>query len=141
MQNIDTDKITLCIEENHYVHAVVQTDDELGKDDIKSITDYLDQFNEPIPILIERKSRYSISILAQIQMMQQTKSRLKAAAFIERDHRDALMTRTASTTYFKSIAVKSFYNRQKAIEWLMQNYATSPLVSNDEIQRESSPTT
>lgn len=141
MQNIDTDKISLSIEENRYVHAVVHTDDELVKDDIKSIIDYLEQFNEPIPILIERKSRYSISIFAQIQIMQQTKSRLKAAAFIERDHRDALMTRIASSTYFQSIAVKSFYNRQEAVEWLMQNYATSPLISSDEIQRDSSPTT
>ncbi|MES9854728.1 MAG: STAS/SEC14 domain-containing protein [Candidatus Thiodiazotropha sp. L084R] len=131
MQELDTGKLTLSIEENRYVAAVIYTNGELVKDDVKQITDYLDQFNEPIPVLIERKGHYSISVLVQIVMMKQTKSRLKAVAFVERNHRDAVMTRIASNTYFKDIEVKSFYNNQEAIEWLKQNHATSPLIAEE----------
>ena len=130
MQNLDTGKLTLSIEDNRYVSAVIYTNDELVKDDIHPITSFLDQFGGPIPALIERKGHYSISLLVQIAMMQQTKSRLKAVAFVERDHRDALMTRIASNTYFREIEVKSFYNKQEAVEWLMQHHAPSPLLAD-----------
>ncbi|MES9939383.1 MAG: STAS/SEC14 domain-containing protein [Candidatus Thiodiazotropha sp. 6PLUC2] len=131
MHDLDTGKLTLTIEDNRYVAAVIYTNGELVKDDVKQITDYLDRFNEPIPVLIERKGHYSISVLVQIVLMQQTKSRLKAVAFVERNHRDALMTRIASSTYFKEIEVKSFYDKDEAVEWLKQNYATSPLIAEE----------
>ncbi|MCG7918909.1 MAG: hypothetical protein N0E37_14265, partial [Candidatus Thiodiazotropha taylori] len=66
----------------------------------------------------------------QIVMLQQTKDRLKAAAFVERDNRDVLMTRIAANTYFKDIEVRSFFNKQEAVAWLMENYATEPLLAN-----------
>ncbi|MCG8067915.1 MAG: STAS/SEC14 domain-containing protein [Candidatus Thiodiazotropha taylori] len=130
MQNIDTGKINLSLEENRYVLAVIYTNDEIEKEDVKSVTDYLDQFKEPIPILIERTGHYSISVMVQIVMLQQTKNRLKAAAFVERNNRDALMTRIAASTYFKDIEVKSFFKREDAVAWLMKNYATEPLLAD-----------
>ncbi|MCG8489931.1 MAG: STAS/SEC14 domain-containing protein [Chromatiales bacterium] len=130
MQNIDTGKINLSLEDNRYVIAVIYTNEEIEKEDVKSVTDYLDQFKEPIPILIERTGHYSISVMVQIVMLQQTKNRLKAAAFVERNNRDALMTRIAANTYFKDIEVKSFFEKQEAVAWLTDNYATEPLLTD-----------
>ncbi|MES9992162.1 MAG: hypothetical protein ABW098_09425 [Candidatus Thiodiazotropha sp.] len=130
METVDTGKVTLCIEEGHYLHAVIYTNDELAEDDIKPVTDYLDRFSEPLPALIERKGRYSISIPVQIALLQQTKKRLKAVAFIERDHKDVIMTRIAASTYFKDIAVKSFFDKGEAIDWLAHHFYQAPLAPN-----------
>ncbi|MCG7987365.1 MAG: hypothetical protein JAZ20_05810 [Candidatus Thiodiazotropha weberae] len=130
MQNIDTGKVTLSLEDNRYVLAVIYTNDEIEKEDVKPVTDYLDQFKETIPILIERAGHYSISVMVQIVMLQQTKNRLKAAAFVERNNRDVLMTRIAANTYFKDIEVKSFFEKQQAVAWLTENHATEPLLAD-----------
>ncbi|MES9972605.1 MAG: hypothetical protein ABW092_21425 [Candidatus Thiodiazotropha sp.] len=127
---LDTGKVTLCIEDGHYLHAVIYTNDELEEQDIKPVTDYLDRFNSPLPALIERKGRYAISIPVQIALLRQTKSRLKAVAFIERDHKDVIMTRIAASTYFRDIPVKSFFDREEAIDWLSQHYYQTPLLSD-----------
>jgi hypothetical protein len=50
MQNIDTGKIILSVEDNPYVSAIIYTNEEIEKMDVKSITDYLDQFKQPITI-------------------------------------------------------------------------------------------
>ncbi|MES9947073.1 MAG: hypothetical protein ABW080_19140 [Candidatus Thiodiazotropha sp.] len=128
MDMLDTGKVTLCIVDGHYLHAVIYTNGELEEQDIKPVTDYLDRFNAPLPALMERKGRYSISIPVQIAMLQQTKSRLKAVAFIERDHKDVIMTRIAASTYFKDIAVKSFFDMDQAIDWLSQHFYQTPLL-------------
>jgi hypothetical protein len=80
------------------------------------------------PAMIERKGRYAIAIPVQIAMLQQTKQRLKAVAFIERDHKDAMMTRIAASTYFKDITVKSFYDKEEALNWLSQHFISTPLM-------------
>ncbi|PVV06193.1 MAG: hypothetical protein B6D77_16485 [gamma proteobacterium symbiont of Ctena orbiculata] len=114
--------------DGRYLHVVIYTNGELEEQDIKPVTDYLDRFNTPLPALMERKGRYSISIPVQIAMLQQTKSRLKAVAFIERDHKDVIMTRIAASTYFKDIAVKSFFDMDQAIDWLSQHFCQTPLL-------------
>ncbi|MCU7816976.1 MAG: hypothetical protein KZQ81_17705 [Candidatus Thiodiazotropha sp. (ex Rostrolucina anterorostrata)] len=91
---------------------------------------YLNIFNNPIPALIERKGRYSISVRVQIAMLQQTKHRLKAVAFIERDHKDVIMTRIAASTYFKDVAVKSFYDQKEAVIWLSHYFSPTPLLAD-----------
>jgi hypothetical protein len=116
MQNIDTGKMILSVEDNRYVSAVIYTNEEIEKADVKSITDYLDQFKPPIPILIERTGHYSISVRIQIVMLQQTKNRVKAIAFVERNNRDALMTRIAANTYFKDTEVRSFFNKPRCCD-------------------------
>jgi hypothetical protein len=128
MEQIDTGKVTLCIEDGQYLHAVIYTDGELLEQDIKPVTDYLDRFTSPIPAIIERKGRYAISIPVQIAMLRQTKQRLNAVAFIERDHKDVVMTRIAASTYFKDIPVKSFYEKKEAISWLSKYFYSKPLM-------------
>jgi hypothetical protein len=71
-------------------------------------------------------------------MLQQTKRRLKAVAFIERDHKDVIMTRIAANTYFKDIAVKSFYDKDTAISWLSQHFYREPLLSAAQNKAEQS---
>jgi hypothetical protein len=122
MDSTDTGKVRLDIVDGNYLHSVIYTDEEIVEGDIPPVTSFLDQFSEPIPALIERKGSYSISILVQIAMMQQTKHRLKAVAYIERNHRDAIMTRIAASTYFRDVQVKSFFDKEKAIEWLAQYF-------------------
>jgi hypothetical protein len=129
METIDTGKVWLSVVENHYLHAVIYTDDEIIEDDIAPVTDFLDQFSSPVPALIERKGHYSISVIVQIAMMQQTRHRLKAVAFIERNHRDVIMTRIAASTYFRDVKVKSFYAHGEAIGWLQQFLPMTPLIA------------
>jgi hypothetical protein len=132
MQNVDTGKISLSIEDNHYVSAVIYTSGEIKKADVKAVTDYLDQFDQPIPIVIERTGHYSISVRVQIIMLQQTKNRLNAAAFVERNRRDVLMTRIAASTYFKDIEVRSFFDKPQAVAWLTENFADQPLLKTEQ---------
>ncbi len=128
MEKLDTGKVTLGIENGQYLHAVIYTNDELAEEDIKPVTDYLDRFTSPLPAVIERKGKYSIAIPVQIAMLQQTKRRLKAVAFIERDHKDVILTRIAANTYFRDIPVKSFYDGNEAISWLSQFFYPTPLM-------------
>jgi hypothetical protein len=129
MDSTDTGKVKLDIVDGNYLHSVIYTDEEIVESDIAPVTNYLDQFSDPIPALIERKGSYSISVLVQIAMMQQTKHRLKAVAYIERNHRDAIMTRIAASTYFRDVPVKSFFDQDKAINWLTQYFPAEPITS------------
>ena len=137
MESKDTGKVRLRVVDNRYLHAVIYTDGEITDDDIKPVTDFLDQFQDPVPTLMERQGHYSISILVQIAMMQQTRHRLKAVAFIERNHRDVIMTRIASSTYFRDISVKSFYDRNEALEWLSQFFSDKPLLPLSQTQAQA----
>jgi hypothetical protein len=49
-------------------------------------------------------------------MLQQTKNRVKAVAFVERNNRNALMTRIAANTYFKDTEVRSFFNKPRCCD-------------------------
>ncbi len=134
MENKDTGKVRLKVVDNRYLHAVIYTDGEITEHDIEPVTSFLDQFQAPVPALIERLGHYSISVLVQIAMMQQTKHRLKAVAFIERNHRDVIMTRIAASTYFRDVEVRSFYDRDEALEWLSQYFSDQPLLPKSGIQ-------
>ncbi len=134
MESKDTGKVRLQVVDNRYLHAEIYTDGEITEHDIEPVTSFLDQFRAPVPALIERQGHYSISVLVQIAMMQQTKHRLKAVAFIERNHRDVIMTRIAASTYFRDVEVRSFYDRDKALEWLSQYFTDQPLLSKSGIQ-------
>jgi hypothetical protein len=127
MDSKDTGKVRLSIVDDNYLHAEIYTEEEITEQDIKPVTDFLDQFDAAIPALIVRKGHYSISVLVQIAMMQQTKHRLKAVAYIERNHRDVIMTRIAASTYFRDVEVKSFYQQDEALEWLSQFFTEEPL--------------
>jgi hypothetical protein len=128
MENKDTGKVRLRVVDNRYLHAEIYTSDEITEDDIKPVTDFLDQFDKPVPALIERQGHYSISVLVQIAMMQQTKHRLQAVAYIDRNHIDAILTRIAASTYFRDVKVKSFYDRSEALEWLSQFFSDKLLI-------------
>jgi hypothetical protein len=134
MDSKDTGKVRLHVADNRYLHAVIYTDGELTEQDIGPVTDFLDQFDAPVPALFERQGQYSISVLVQIAMMRQTKRRLKAVAFVERHHRDVIMTRIAANTYFRDIEVKSFYDQEEAVSWLSQFFENRPLISETKAQ-------
>lgn len=128
MESRDTGKVRLQVVDNRYLHAEIYTEDEITDADIPPVTEFLDQFEEPVPALIERQGHYSISVLVQIAMMQQTKHRLKAVAYVERNHRDVIMTRIAANTYFRDVEVKSFFDRDEALNWLSQYFSEQPLL-------------
>jgi hypothetical protein len=128
MESTDTGKVRLRVVDNRYLHAEIYTDDEITQADIPPVTHFLDQFQFPVPTLIERQGHYAISVLVQIAMMQQTKHRLKAVAYVERNHRDVILTRIAASTYFRDVEVKSFYDRNKALDWLAQHFTELPLI-------------
>ena len=128
MLSKDTGKVRLEVVGNSYLHAEIYTDGEITERDIEPVTEFLDQFAHPVPALIERQGHYSISVLVQIAMMQQTKHRLKAVAYVERNHRDVIMTRIAASTYFRDVQVKSFYDREEALDWLTQHFDETPLI-------------
>jgi hypothetical protein len=120
MKSKDTGKVRLNSTDAGYLHAEIYADGDITEDDIPPVIGFLDQYKEPVPALIERQGHYSISIVVQIAMMQQTHDRLKAVAFVERNHRDVILSRIAASTYFRDIPVKSFFEREPAIAWLMQ---------------------
>ena len=128
MQQKDTGKVRLEVVDNRYLHAEIYTEGEITESDITPVTRFLDQFETPVPALIERQGHYSISVLVQIAMMQQTKHRLKAVAYVERSHRDVIMTRIAASTYFRDVEVKSFFDRDEALKWLSQFFPEHPLL-------------
>jgi hypothetical protein len=130
MESRDTGKVRLSIVDNRYLHAEIYTDGEIVEQDIAPVTGFFDQFDAPVPALIERTGHYSISVLVQIAMMRQTKHRLKAVAFIERNHMDVVLTRIAANTYFRDVEVKSFYDREEAVEWLSQFFSETPLIAD-----------
>jgi hypothetical protein len=110
------------------LHAEIYTEDEITEADIPPVTEFLDQFETPVPALIERQGHYAISVLVQIAMMQQTKHRLKAVAYVERNHRDVILTRIAANTYFRDVEVKSFFDSDEALNWLTQFFPEQPLL-------------
>ncbi|MGD8907921.1 MAG: STAS/SEC14 domain-containing protein [Chromatiales bacterium] len=128
MESKDTGQVRLRVVDNRYLHAEIYSNEEITECDIKPVTDFLDNFDKPLPTLIERQGHYSISVLVQIAMMQQTRHRLQAVAYIERDHIDTIMTRIAATTYFRDVEVKSFYDRSEALDWLSQYFSDKPLI-------------
>ena len=120
MESIDTGKLSIRIGDNLYLHTVVYTDQELTSDDIPEVVRFLDQFDAPLLILLERRGNYSLAPLVQVVMYQQTKYRLEAVAFLDRDERDANLTRIAADTYLQHTRVRSFFDKEEAVNWLRQ---------------------
>ncbi|MCP4286277.1 MAG: hypothetical protein GY792_17830 [Gammaproteobacteria bacterium] len=127
MERLDTEKLTLYVVDNRYLLLVIHTDEEIASEDIPAVVEFLDQFDGPVPILIERQGNYSISPFVQIAMYQGTKKRIKAAAFLDRHTRDSILTKIAKITYFQHTKVKSFYSRKDAVEWLKRFHCGDPI--------------
>lgn len=127
MDRLETDKLTLLVVEGKYLHLTIHSDEEITLEDVPAVVEFLDQFTEPVPILIERRGRYSISAAVQIAMYKGTKRRLKAVAYLERDYLDSLLTRIARVSYFQHTKVKSFYDREDAVEWLKSAFNSAPI--------------
>ncbi|MCB1873897.1 MAG: hypothetical protein KDI49_18175 [Gammaproteobacteria bacterium] len=127
MEQLDTDKLMLCVVDSRYLHLIIHTDEEITADDIPAVVGFLDQFDEPVPILIERQGDYSISPIVQMAMYKGTKRRLKAVAFLDRHHQDAFLSNIAKVSYFQHIKVRSFYNKADAVEWLNASFCTEPI--------------
>lgn len=134
MDSIDTGKVRLRIADDRYLHAEIYTEGEITDQEIDPVIQFLDQFDSPVPALIERQGHYSISVLVQIALMQQTRHRLKAVAYIERNHRDVIMTRIAASTFFRDVEVKSFYDRDEALQWLSRFFTDQPLTPESGIR-------
>lgn len=130
MDRLDTEKLRLCLVDNQYLHLTIHTDEEITSEDIPSVVEFLDQFNEPVPILIERQGNYSISAKVQMAMYKGTRRRIKAVAYLDRHHRDSFLTKIAKVTYFQHARVMSFYRKQDAVEWLKLFYCTTPIKPN-----------
>jgi hypothetical protein len=137
MRSKDTGKVRLSSMDEGYLHAEIYADGDITEEDIRPVTEFLDLYSEPVPALIERQGHYAISILVQIAMMQQTRHRLKAVAFVERNHRDVIMSRIAASTYFRDVEVKSFFEREAAIKWLMQFCDSTPLIQTAQKTQQS----
>ena len=127
MEQLDTEKLILRVVDNKYLHLIIHTDEEISADDIPAVVEFLDQFDEPVPILIERQGNYSISAVVQMAMYTGTKKRLKAVAFLDRHHQDVFLTNIAKVSYFQHIKVRSFYKKEDAVEWLNASFCTAPL--------------
>lgn len=127
MNKLDTGKLTIQVVGDRYLHMVIYTDGELTSHDIPAVIGFLDQFDGPVPALVERAGNYSISAQVQMELYTQAKRRLKAAAYVDRNRREAVLTKLAAETYFKHTRVRSFLDRQQAVEWLERSYCTAPI--------------
>lgn len=130
IEKLDTEKLTLCVVDNQYLHLIIHTDEEITSEDIPAVVEFLDQFSEPVPILIERQGDYSISAIVQMAMYRGTKRRLKAVAFLDRHHQDSFLTSIAKASYFQHTKVRSFSNKEDAIAWLKTSFCTALIKPN-----------
>jgi len=123
MDRLETQKLTLCSVDNQYLHLIIHTDEEITTEDMPAVIEFLDQFDGPVPLLVERQGSYSISSAVQMAMYAGTKRRLKAVAYLDRNSRDSAWTKIAEHTYFKHTKVRSFYTKESTLEWLKQFFA------------------
>jgi len=130
MDRLDTRKLVLFIVGNQYLHLIIHTDEEITTEDVPAVVDFLDQFDQPVPLLIERQGNYSISTAVQMAMYKGTHKRLKAVAFLDRNHRDSFLSKIAKVSYFQHTKVRSFLNKKDAVAWLKQNYCVAPIIPN-----------
>lgn len=130
MEQLDTGKLMLRVVNNKYLHLTIHTDEEITAEDIPAVVEFLDQFDEPVPILIERQGDYSISAIVQMAMYRGTKKRLKAVAFLDRHHQDTFLSNIAKVSYFQHTKVRSFYKKEDALEWLNTSFCSEPIKRN-----------
>ncbi len=120
MEILETEKLTLQAVDETHLKLTIFTDGEITKDDIPPVIEFMDQYHAPTPVLLVREGSYILSLLVLIALRQEAKRRIKAMAFIDRNHKETILTKIAKQTYMKDARVKSFDNEQDALDWLAQ---------------------
>ncbi len=120
MEILETEKFTLQAVDGSHLRFTIFTDGEITKDDIPPTLEFMDQYHAPVPVLLVREGSYTLSVLVLIALRREAKRRIKAMAFIDRNHKDTILTKIAKQTYMKDARVKSFDNEQDALDWLAQ---------------------
>ena len=120
MERLETDKFKLEIVGETHLKLAIFTNDEITKEDIPPVLEFMDQFAAPVPVLLIRKGTYSLSVLVQISLYREAKKRIKAMAYVDRNHKDTVLTEIARNTYMKGAKVRSFQDEQDALNWLAQ---------------------
>ncbi len=118
MNKIKTDKFTLEAVEDSYLKLSIFASNEIVKEDIPDVLEFMDQFSSPAPVLLIRESVYSLSVMVQISLFLEAKRRICAIAYIDRNHKETVLTKIAKNTYFKDAKVRSFRSEADAIAWL-----------------------
>ncbi|OOZ34398.1 hypothetical protein BOW51_12165 [Solemya velesiana gill symbiont] len=83
----------------------VYTEGEVTMGDVSLIRDYLDQFDQPVPVLLIRQSNYSLSFEVQQALKNEGPSRFKAFAYVERSPEDRVYSEMAEATYMRDVPV------------------------------------
>ena len=120
MEILETEKFTLQAVDETHLKLTVFTDGEITKEDIPPVLEFMDQFSAPVPILLVREGSYMLSVLVQISLYREVKEHVKAIAYVDRNHKETVLTKIAKNTYMKDAKVKSFNNEQDALNWLAQ---------------------
>jgi len=56
----------------------------------------------------------------EFRSIREVKKQVKAIAYVDRNHKETILTKIAKDTYMKDAKVKSFNNEQDALNWLAQ---------------------
>lgn len=120
MDRLETDKFTLEVVDNTYLRLSIFTNDEITREDIPPVLQFMDQFLDPTPVLLVREGAYSLSVIVQISLFLDVKNRISAMAYVDRNHKETVLTKIAKNTYMKDAKVRSFKKETEALEWLSQ---------------------
>jgi hypothetical protein len=118
MESLDTGRYSLSIAGKGYVHVVIYTDQELTSSEVPTILEYFRQFNGPVPVLVDRKGRYSLSTGAQLAFIKHARRLFRAVAFLDTAPLQRRLSQIAGITYFRNLPVKSFAALSAAELWL-----------------------
>ena len=120
MKEMDTGKIRLCIKEDKYLEVTIYTDGEIVIDDLTPVMTFFDQFDGPLPVMLHRQGRYSLSAEVQVMLWEEVGGYCKALVYIDHTRMGKRLTQLAKNTYMKNTEVESFEIEEDAAEWLIQ---------------------
>ena len=125
MKYLDTGKYSLSRVGDKYVLVVMYSDQELTKNEVPTVVEYFRQFSGKVPVLVNRKGRYSLSTGAQLAFIKHAKKLFSAIAFFDKTPLQRRITKIASISYLRDLPVKSFTDFTSAEDWL-KNYGPIP---------------
>jgi len=118
MDKLETDKFTLEVVDESYLKLTIFSNDQIDKEDIPPVLGFMDKLSSPAPVLLVREGSYSLSVIVQISLYRETKKRISAIAYVDRNYKETVLTKIAKTTYMKAAKVRSFSTETDALDWL-----------------------
>ncbi|MES9937546.1 MAG: hypothetical protein ABW153_13960 [Sedimenticola sp.] len=120
MEALDTGKVRVTQIGDRYLLFSFYTNGEITSADAAQVRDFINSFDGPVVVVVQREASYSLSPEVQLAMMAEAASKLRAVAYLDRTHQDKLLTNLATSTYLKDVQVNSFVTLEEVEAWVEQ---------------------